>query len=80
MTPLVPFLCMCALFSVATSVNMDFYFQQKVLIKRLDELYRLVPNLTLVDVGYLSYGHYSQDGQDGRKKVSIFFIFFLLLE
>jgi hypothetical protein len=66
---------MCALF--ATSVNLNFYKWQKFLFKRLDELYRLVPHLTLVDVGYWSYGHYSLDGQDGRKKkVSIFFNFF----
>jgi hypothetical protein len=56
---------------------MNFYIEQKVPFKRHDELYRLVPNLTLVDVGYWSYGHYSQDGQDGRKKsVDFFFIFF----
>ncbi len=76
---LVPFLCICALFSVATSVNMNFYIEQKVLFKRLDELYRLVPHLTWMDVCYWSYGHYSLDGQDGRKKSGDFFHFFLLL-
>ncbi len=44
--PFSAFLCICALFSVAISVNMNFYIDQKVLFKRLDELYRLVPHLT----------------------------------
>ncbi len=76
MTLLVPFLCICALFSVATSVNMNFNIEQKVLFKRLDKLYRLVPHLTWMNVCYWSYGHYSQDGQDGRKKSVDFFHFF----
>ncbi len=67
---------MCALFSVTTSLNMNFYIEQKVLFKRLDELYRLVPHLTWMDVCYWSYGHYSLDGQDGQKKSVVFFTFF----
>jgi hypothetical protein len=80
MLPVCPFkciyLCICALFSVATSVNMNFYIEQKVLFKRLDELYRLVPHLTSMDACYWSYGHYSLDGQDGWKKSVDFFHFF----
>ncbi len=66
---------MCALFCVATSVSMNFYNDQNVLFKRLDELYQLVSHLTWMDVCYWSYGHYSLDGQEGRKKCQ-FFLFF----